>query len=141
MADPAHTGDRPVYLARHRHIIGLLPIPNGASGWSYGYPGGSPHTLAAHIETFLRERGRLIDATALRDYLTNRERDHDGVDIDIAITACPAPSDPPASSSSTNTADRQAPRLREPPRAGALIPRPARACPRHPCATAGPPHH
>lgn len=45
--------------------------------------------LAAHIETFLREHGHLIDPTALRGYLTNRDRDNDGVDINIDIDHCP----------------------------------------------------
>lgn len=76
-------GDRPVYLARHSQIIGLLPNPNGTSGWAYGYSGGSPGTLAAHIESFLADHGRLIDGLALRAYLTNPERDQVGVDIDI----------------------------------------------------------
>lgn len=84
-ADPTagSGGDRPVYLVRRGQNIGLLPHPDRLSGWSYGYTGGSPHTLARHIAKFLEEYGRRVDVDTIRDYLTNPARNDEGVDIDV----------------------------------------------------------
>lgn len=57
------SGDRPVYLARHGSLIGLLPRSRPYEGWNFGYSGGGPGQLATDIESFLAGAGVTVDET------------------------------------------------------------------------------
>lgn len=53
-------GDRPVYLARHNTMIGLLPHKTGDQ-WNFGYGGGGPDALARDIQAFAAGIGEHLD--------------------------------------------------------------------------------
>ena len=58
-------GDRPVYLARHGRLIGLLPQTGEFSPWNFGYFGGGPANLEHAIRLFLQGAGLRVDETVI----------------------------------------------------------------------------